>query len=582
MTPKSSSASKTKEEISLAKKAIALRPQKLEEAKRIEKGFKLSPIASRILAARGFKAEESLKNYIEPSLKEGLSPPENLKGLKEAAKLIAKTLKSGGKIAISCDFDVDGLSGGAQVYHFLKTLGANVSVFVPDRFVEGYGLSSSLVDRLIKEKFELLIAIDFGTTNQKELEHAKKNGIKTIVIDHHHVGSNKSPADVFINPHQEGCGFGEKLLCASGLSWYLLIALRSELKKEAALIDPKAYLDLACLGTICDMVPLLGINRIIAKRGLELLTMTERPGLRALKAVAGVNRKVSCYDVSFGLGPRINAAGRMVHGDVVIELLTTGDAAAAEKIASRLNRLNLERQDTEAFMKETAVQMVMGKEALPSGIVVWREDFHTGVVGIVAQRLVEAFYRPSAVIGREKEGILKGSVRGIKGVSVVEILSDCSSLLLKYGGHEGAGGFSLEEKHIQDFEEVFAKVCAEKFGGKDPVPSVEADTEVLLSDICHDLVSELENFAPFGVGNPGPQLLLKGLKVLEVKEIKGAHVKATLTDGKLYIPALLWRQRFHPALRQGAKVDVVAKADTNLFNGMRELQLSLQAVEQSA
>lgn len=566
--------------VSPALKTIKLKPQKLDVAKDIENQLGLSPLSSRILAARSFSPGEVLKKFINPSLKDGIPHPKDLKGISEAVTLIKETIEQDQAIAISCDFDVDGLTGGAQVFDFLKRIHPKVFIFVPDRFTEGYGLNDRIIEDAKKCGARLLITIDFGTTNTHEFERARSYGIKSIVIDHHHVSMNP-PSDVFINPKQKGCGFADGTLCASGLCWFLLVGLRQGIT-SASDIDVREFLDLAAMGTICDMVELKGANRTLAKRGLERISDTKRIGLKNLKALSGVRNPVGCYDVSFGLGPRINAAGRIVHGEMVVELLTTTDSSQAARIAQKLNSLNAERQEIELRMKESAIKNIEGRKKLPSGIVVASKNFHTGVIGIVAQRLVEVFYRPSCVLGEDAKGIFKGSVRGIKGFSVIESLSNASDLLIKFGGHEGAGGFSLEEKNLHLFETRWDEVCEEALKKLEVHPYAEADTEAELFEIKKEIIDELEDLAPFGVGNPSPQVLLKKLKVIDAQSLKGAHLKLQVSDGRVTMPALMWKTPSHPNAFSGAIIDVVAKPDLNLFNGLATLQLTLQAIEKSS
>lgn len=564
--------------VSTAHKAIRIKQQHPRIAQEIASQFDLSEVAARVLAARGFRADQSLQQYIEPTLKQGLPVPELLLNLEAACEMIADHASLGQKIAICCDFDVDGLSGGSQLHHFLISNGVESQVFVPDRFADGYGLNERMVEQIAEEKYGLLICIDYGTRNAAELALARKLGLKTIVVDHHHVGNSLPGADVFINPQQDGCGFAGGILCAAGLVWYLLVGLRQKMC-SANKIDVRSYLDLACLGTICDMVPLIGANRVIAKRGLELLGETRRVGLIALKNVIGLTKAISCGNISFGIGPRLNAAGRMVHGALVIELLTTNNTSRAQKIAKQLNALNIERQEVEVRVKESSIEKIKKLGELPFGIAVWDPDFHTGVVGIVAQRLVENFYRPAAVMGIDTPGIYKGSVRGIKGFNVVEALAEVGELLVKYGGHEGAGGFSVAEDKLEEFAEAWNAVCKKRLCEIEICPYAEADTEVAIADLQVELVRELERFSPFGVGNPGPLLLMNKLKISEVRSLKGQHLKATLTDGRRYISGLMWRQANHPALVAGNIVNVVCRPDINEFNGSCDVQAILQAVE---
>lgn len=572
---------RTSAPIAIAIKKIRLRAQEPVKAQAIEQVHTISPVVARILAARGFEPGKILDTFITPSLREGIPEPAKLKNLTKAAELIADAVAKKQKIAVACDFDVDGLSGGAQIIHFLRALNVDCKAFVPDRFTDGYGLNENIIQQAAKEKFSVLIAIDFGTTSSKELALAKSLGIKTVVIDHHHVGTHSPCCDVFINPQQSDCGFADGIMCASGLAWYLLIALKNQIP-SAAKIDLREYLDLACMGTICDMVPLTGANRVIAKRGLEALNTSKKVGLQALKNIMGVKRDVTCYDVSFGFGPRINAAGRMVHGEMVIDLLTTSDSELAARLASRLNKLNTERQDAEALVKDRAIEFVESRDSLPAGIVVWDKDFHTGVIGIVAQRLVERFYRPSAVLGIDTPGIYKGSVRGIKGFSVVEALADVGDTLIKFGGHEGAGGFSVAEEMLEKFVLGFEASCAKRLKNLEIEPSVEADTEIELHEVSKGLVKELQRFAPFGIGNPGPTLLARNVHVIDVRDIKGAHLKVHLSDGKRHISGLMWRTTEHPAIYPHSKVNIAFRPEISSFNGIEEVQATLQAVEHAS
>ena len=570
-------AAKKKAETSVGRvdKKIVLREQAESVAKEITATAGVHAVTARVLAARGFKPGKDLDNYLKPTLKAGLPDPDELKNLTEACKLTAEIAAQKGTVAICCDFDVDGMSGGALLSRFLLDAGIPNKVFIPDRFKDGYGLNEGMVEEIAAAGFSLLITVDYGTTNEKELLLAKKHGIPSIVIDHHHV-ENLPPADVFVNPKQEGCNFADATLCAAGLVWYFTIGLKRVLP-GAANLDVRDYLDLACLGTICDMVPLIGANRVIAQKGLERLTVTRRAGLKALKDVVGIKKDVTCGNVGFAIGPRLNAAGRMVHGDVVIQLLTTTDSKKAGRIARRLNKLNTERQSIERNMKEEAVRRVLEGDELPDGIVVWDSEFHTGVIGIVAQRLVETFYRPSIVCG-EDGGFFKGSVRGIKGFSVVDALSELQDYLTKFGGHEGAGGFSIKPEKLDAFARAFADFCQKKLQSLETVPSVLADTELSLKELTPAVVHELAACAPFGIGNPGPVVALNDLEIADIRVLKDEHLKLLLTDGKIGIPGLFWKLKEHPLVEQGNTVKIAAKVEVNEYNGQRTLQLNLQAL----
>jgi single-stranded-DNA-specific exonuclease len=560
-----------------SRKKIALANTCEKSATEIINNFPLSLIAAKILLNRGIKNKEEVAIYLKPSLRAGLPIPSNIEGIHLATQLIEEAIKFDHKVAICCDFDVDGLSSGSMLAVCLRKLQIETHVFVPDRFTEGYGLNNSIIQRAKEKGCQLLITLDFGTSNREELLYAKSLGFRSIVIDHHHVPSGHEPVDVFINPQKKSCGFADGLLCAAGLTWYFIAALRSHLKTSA--YDPREFLDLACLGTICDMVPLTKVNRVIVKKGLELLEGTNRVGLNALKNVAGIKARVTAYDVSFGLGPRINAAGRIKNGDIITELLTTEDQKNAVKIADKLNRLNSERQESEEKVRLRAIKSVESKVSLPAGIVVWHPDFHTGVIGIVAQRLVEHFYRPSIVLGADSKGLFKGSVRGIKDLSVIEVLEEVKDILLKFGGHAAAGGLTVKEENLTLLELRFAEVCERRLNKFELVPEVEADAEIKISEITIDLIEELEKFAPFGMGNRNPILFSRNLQVENVFCLKDKHLKVIFTDNNHKLSGIFWRCSEHPSLFIGNRVNIAYRPEINSYSGFTNIQANLQAVE---
>lgn len=564
-------------------KKIKLKNQNAEVAKSIQEQYNLSPVISRILSARGYVPGTDLENFLNPTLQSSLPSPEKLKNIIPAARLISQHHQKGDSFVICSDFDVDGLSSASQLANFFIEAGIKFENYVPDRFTEGYGLNNRMVKAAADSGHKVLIALDFGTSNIKELQYARELGLATIVLDHHHLAAGENPpCDVFVNPHQSGCGFAGATLCTAGLVFYLLISLRKELA-TAGNIDLRPYLDLCCLGTICDMVPLIGVNRLFAQKGLEALSTSKRVGIKALKDVSSITSEVSGYHVGYGLGPRINAAGRMLSGLAVIELFTTSDSVRAKKIAAQLNKLNTERQDVELRMKEQAIDKVIKDKTVPFGIAVWDENYHTGVIGIVAQRLTEYFYRPSIVMGSD-QGRFKGSVRGVSGFSVVGTLEKLSRYFSKFGGHTAAGGFSLKDDNVSEFAAAWNDECR-SFYEKNPEAAfslVQADTEVSFAELDAVLCEDLQKLAPFGMGNSGPQLLVHNLKVKDLQVIKAKHLKATLTDGQRYLSALMWQTARHPELFSGANISVVCKPEINNFQSVKNVQLILQAVEGSA
>ena len=562
-------------------KRIRLKEQYLENALAIQKEHDLSPITSRILAARGFSTGPLLSDFLTPSLQKGLPKPHELKGLSEACQAIVASISRKEAIAVTCDFDVDGLSSGSQLFDLFTRLKANIHLFVPDRFKEGYGLSRTIIEEAARLGCKLLITVDFGTTNKSELEYAASLGMRSIVIDHHHVSEDHQPVDIFINPNQKGCGFADRVLSAAGLTWYLIAALRSYLA-TFLVYDPREYLELAALGTICDMVPLTGVNRLIAKKGLEALANTTRPGLLALMNVAGLKGPPKTYDVSFGIGPRLNAAGRMVHGGIVIELLTTSSTERAYEIAHKLNDLNADRQREEKRVLFHATKSVESSTRhLPPGFVVYDPSYHTGVVGIVAQRLVEKFHRPSAVIGMGDDGILKGSVRSIPGISVITLLNECRDYLIKFGGHDGAGGLSLTESSILQFQEKFTATCQTLLDQNNATPIVDADTQAPIEELSLELIQELNKIDPCGMGNKAPTLLVTRAVITRVVCLKDAHLKFEISNGRTTIEAIIWKCTHHPYIYVNSVVNVALRIEANSFRGNTKLQAQVFAVAQA-
>lgn len=566
---------------------IIVKESRPDFATEIASALGIHPIAAQVLAARGYDSLNQVRDFLSPTLRSGLPHPQEIFRIEEAGRLIGSIARSGAAIAVCCDFDVDGLTGGSQLIRFFNALGIPAFCFVPDRFIDGYGLSRRLIDEAKARGCSLMITVDFGTKNSVELDYARSLGLESIVIDHHHVGDEKVAADVFINPHQKGCGFAQGILSASGLVWFVISYLKGILPGGEK-IDAKELLSLSCLGTICDMVPLQGPNRIIARRGLEALGRSSILGLAQLREVSRVKGEVSCYDVGFLLGPRINAAGRMEHGSLVIDLLTTADESEAVRLARKLEDLNEKRQLTEKAIQAKAEDQIAGLSGLPSAILSFGDDFHLGVVGIVAQRLAEKFRRPAAVAGLDsssqkgRDSIYKGSVRGVRGFNVVDALSNVRETLIKFGGHQGAGGFAVAAGALREFAIGFVAESQRQLGGEPAPHAVDADCEVRLDDLSFGLVDTFEKFSPFGVGNPAPTLVARGLEVREVRNLKNNHLRVTFAEGNRHLVGMLWRAGNNPLVRQGAKLDVAFKLERNSYEGYVALRANVQGIAAAA
>lgn len=552
----------------------------------LESQLGVSKILARILAQRGIQDAESARAFLSPSLQEHLPDPSHMKNIEQAAELILLFVKEKKLITIFTDFDVDGVTSGAQLLLFLEVLGARVNSYTPNRFSEGYGLSKEAVRKLAEHGTQLLITADCGISSVQEIAIAKQLGLATIIIDHHLPGESLPAADCIVNPAQGGCAFKEYYLATAGIVWLLLIVLRKKLRSEGAqeTPDPKDFLDLAALGTICDMVPLKTLNRLIAHRGIEAIGQSKRPGMLALKEAADIssNKRLNAGHLSFALGPRINASGRLDHAGKALELLSTSDSLRAKKLAEHLNKLNTQRRGIEERVKKACLaELGDAVEHVPA-YAVYGEDFHLGVIGLAAQRLVENFYRPAAVMGPgeaivkgEKRQVVKGSVRTIKGFHVADALSSLSHLLLSHGGHAEAGGFSLLFENLEEFKKSFVEKAGAILRPEDFLKTYSVDLELSLSEIDFKLIDELSRMAPFGIGNPSPTFLTKDVKVGSVIMMNGGHLRFKVEDKPHIVDAVYWNGRANKSIRKDNIVSICYRPEIQNYRGISSVQLNV-------
>lgn len=606
--PRGQSRGKGRQKIEQVFKSIRFREQNSAEIAEVERAAvaisnskDLDIIVSRLLAQRGGRVGSELDKFLEPSLGRDLPDKWQMKNLDKACDLVVEAIKKGQKVGVCCDYDVDGTSAAAIVLRCLGAVGVETKLLSPDRFESGYGLQRDMVNKVARDGCGLLIALDFGTSNPEELAHARQRGLKTLVVDHHHVPETACPADVFVNPKQPGCGFESGNISTAGLAWLLAAGVKERLAEgnqslaaKSKKIDLDALSAYAALGLIADVVPLTGANRVMSRAGLAALSASESAGIKALKAVAGVSGEVLSEDVGFAIGPRINAAGRMARKDKhgvtgamdVVELFTTEDPIRAQELAEKLNGYNVERKKVEKKVKQLAVDQLKKRAKLPSAIVVWGAEFHEGVNGIVASRLVEVYNRPAVVLGIGQDGRLKGSVRGVPGLHVVEALESVSHLLDKYGGHEGAGGLTVGKRKITEFVKAFEQECEKRLRGVDTTPIVRPDVETSLAEIKEvgpRLIEDLKRLEPYGTGNTFPKLLVRGAYVVSAVVQDERHLKLMLRQGNTYLNAMVWYQADHPALKPGMHVDIVCKPSIDKhpsFGTKDKLQVEVLAAQE--
>ena len=471
----------------------------------------LQPVSAAVLAARGITEPEYARQYLAPTLN-SIYNPHLLKGMDKATARLLAARRNKEKICVYGDYDSDGITGTALLVSFLRATGFTCDYFIPNRFDDGYGISKDALGRIASLGAGLIISVDCGITAVEEALFCRAQGMDLIIVDHHTPSEKIPDASAVLNPLQPGCNYPYKALAGVGVAFNLLVALRSALRDSGAFLqarepDLREWLDLVAIGTIADVVPLTGQNRIYAYCGLRQLSCSSKPGIQALKRVAGVSGKVGCGHVGFRLAPRLNAAGRMESAVPGVDLLLSGNADECSAIAAELDAANGERQAIEKRILDEALNMVESAGDYPGrrSIVLASESWHQGVVGIVASRLVERYHRPTILIALTEEGIGKGSGRAIPGIHLLDAIKSCGSHLERFGGHCHAAGLSLRADKVAEFAAAFEAEAARLLSDDDLTPRLAIDAEVYPKDITRELAMELKRMEPFGVGNPEPR-----------------------------------------------------------------------------
>lgn len=541
----------------------------------------LGHLLAKILYIRGYKDSEAAQSFLEPSLSESLPDPSNVLNLDLACDMIISALLEKKKVGIVSDFDVDGTTACAQLSGFFDSIGVKHHIFIPDRITDGYGLNCDAVRAMNEKGVSLLMTLDCGISSFDEILLASELGMKSIILDHHQLPPKLPPADAIVNPANKDCPFNEFELCASGLVWILLIRLRSKLsevleKDKSKIADLKEYLDLAAIGTICDMVPLKKLNRLIAKKGVEQLKRSSRLGLQAMMDSAGIfPPKLSSGSVGWVLGPRINAAGRIDNASQVVQLFQTKDQKFAESVAGKLETLNKTRKQVESNMLAVALEK-LDDLSESSAICIFDESYHLGVIGIVAARIVERTYKPAVIMAPSPEDseVVKGSIRSVKGFDVSQTLKALAPLLINGGGHAMAGGFSLKRENLEPFVVSFCELAKEV----SPTRVLSVDMKVKFSDLNYLAVKELDKLEPFGIGNSRPSFFTEAVRVKTFREVGDNHLKLELTDGTASLTAMFWRAADRVNVRVGDTFNIVYSPELNNFRGVETVQLQLKEI----
>ncbi|HEY3756748.1 MAG TPA: single-stranded-DNA-specific exonuclease RecJ [Opitutaceae bacterium] len=560
------------------------RPLPAAEVESLSKSAGVSLVMAELLL-RGGNREDSAQ-FLHPTLA-GLADPFLLRGVPEASERLQRAVAAREKIVVLGDYDVDGVTSTALMVTVLRRFGLDPRFVVPRRAEDGYGLSRSAIERALEQgKPSLFVALDCGTNSHDEVEMLQAQGIDVIVIDHHRSKERPLERGILVNPHAENNGEGSpdspwQHLCTVGLVFKLMHGLLKRMRAEnhpvAFSLKLRDHLDLVALGTVADLVPLTGENRILAHNGLRIMQETRRPGLRALMEVAGVKpgQAILPVDISYRLGPRINASGRLADAAISVELLVSEDARFCFETARQLDGFNRERQEIERQITETAERLVEERFSSHHGIVLFDEAWHPGVVGIVAGRVTRKYNRPCIVLGNE--GVLaKGSGRSIDGINLVEVLANCADQLESWGGHPMAVGVALEKQHLELFRSRFADAVREHSGGGIAEARLEISIWLNPRQLREWLVEELDLLHPFGQGNPEPVFGVHGVTLRQRPEVfKEQHFRFSFDDGEgRRVHGVAWKMasRMPPS---NVPLDLALELHWNHFNGRRLLQVEL-------
>lgn len=536
-----------------------------------------SRLTLQLLWDRKLKTQKAIDEFFNPDYNEDLHDPFLMKGMKKAVERIEKALKNKEKITIFGDYDADGVCGTAILSETLNALGINPDTYIPDRNKEGYGLNLKAVKEVAAKKTGLIITIDCGITDVEEIKLANKLGIDVIVVDHHEVPDKVPLAVSIVNPRQKGEKYPFRELAAAGVAFKVAQAL---LRGKVSEGWEKWLLDLVAIATVADMMPLVGENRTLVKYGLVVLAKTKRLGLQELMKTARIT-KVDAYTLGYVLGPRLNAAGRMEHANTAYELLITKLKEEAETIARRLNEKNQERQKlTNRIIKEAEGRLDLEKAKM---IFEGDKNWLIGVVGLIAGRLANRYYRPTVIFQKMKDKT-KGSARSIPSFNIVEAIGMCQELLEDFGGHPGAAGFTVSNKNLKKFKEKLLKIADKKIKEEDLIPLLNIDLELESEELSFEVYEEIQKLAPFGEENPSPLFLMRGLKIVNLRGVgnNGNHLKCYLAGKTRGFQAIgFGLGDFCDKMKQGDKIDVVFELITDDWNGARELQLRIIDLKKS-
>jgi len=558
-----------------------IKPVNLQLVAELQQEFQVPEIFARVLAIRGIHSIKNSTSFFSPDLNL-LHDPFLMLHMEKAAEAVTQQIQAGKKIVVFGDYDVDGTTGASMLYLFLKSLGADPLVYIPNREKEGYGLSELGVDFAAENGTDLLITCDCGINAHDAVSYANKKEIQVIITDHHISGNTVPDAYAILNPKQPGCSYPFKELCGGGVTFKLAHAVTQMMNVDSRYATK--HLDLIALGTTADIVPIVDENRIIVFHGLQLIRNTEKPGLRALLDTSNLeNKELTVGRLVYWIAPRINAAGRMGDANRAVKLLTSNDFFESLRLSKELDRANRTRQVIQKNILDEAIAKINSEVVLETdrAIVLWKEGWHPGIIGIVCSKIKEEYYRPVVIIAMDGN-MGKGSARSITGFDLYDTLSKCSDLLEDFGGHPMAAGLNIQVDRLEDFRKTFIRLANESLAPEDLVNTLDIDGEMNLHVINGRFMNFLKKLAPYGPGNIRPLFISRNIQVSGSPRLvgNGEHLKFTARQDDVSYDTIGFNlSKHYEQLIRGESIDIVYVVEENEWKGQKTVQLNLRDIK---
>ncbi len=549
-----------------------------EKVEELQKKYNINKLLATILANRGIIDEKQIQKFLNPTRKDFYDPYE-MPDMKIAVERIIKAIKNQEKTIIYGDYDVDGITSVTVLKSFLEERGIQVAQYIPNRLEEGYGLNKDAIDKIAKQGYKLMITVDCGISAVEEIDYANKLGIETIVTDHHETSNELPKALAVVDAKRKDNKYPFRNLAGVGVVFKLIQAIGMKMGLDEK--EYLKYLDIVCIGTVSDIVPLVDENRVIVKLGLKLVEQTKNLGLKSILQISGYN-KIDSTTISFGVAPRINACGRMGHQEEALKLFLSKNIDEVNELTQKLNEYNKLRQETEKNIYADAVEQIEKNNLEKQNtIVVMGKNWHHGVIGIVASKITEIYFKPSILLC-EEDDIGKGSGRSIPGFDLHEVLTECKDNIERFGGHSMAVGITIKKDKFEEFKKELEQIAKEKHI-EQIVPILKIDAKISLDEINQEIVESLNQLEPFGEENKMPLFEFRNLKIDSIRALsEGKHLRLTLKDNKNIVNAIGFNLgELTNYYKIGDKIDVVGNLEVNSFNGVQNIQINIKDVMKS-